>query len=77
MCNDDSAYHCSKAWPPATTSGDPVAGKGVNASLLGVVQREDGTTQVTYNHHPLYRFDHDTSGARGDRKRATRGDRVT
>jgi predicted lipoprotein with Yx(FWY)xxD motif len=69
-CTNDSTYHCSKAWPPLTTTGAPVAGKGVKASLLGTASRDDGTTQVTYRHHPLYRFAHDNSGSGipGDRK---------
>ena len=45
-------------------SGKPKAGSGANASLLGTTKRSDGKTQVTYNRHPLYRFDGDQ--ARGD-----------
>jgi predicted lipoprotein with Yx(FWY)xxD motif len=47
---------CAKFWPPLLTKGKPVAGSGVKASLLGTTKRSDGTTQVTYNKHPLYRF---------------------
>ena len=45
---------CAKAWPPLTTTAAPAAGTGVDAALLGVVSREDGTQQVTYNKWPLY-----------------------
>jgi predicted lipoprotein with Yx(FWY)xxD motif len=51
---------CAKAWPPVLTHGKPVAGPGVQAALLGTTRRKDGTTQVTYAGHPLYRFTGDT-----------------
>jgi predicted lipoprotein with Yx(FWY)xxD motif len=53
---------CAAAWPVDQSSGTPKAGSGVKASLLGTVHRSDGTTQVTYNHHPLYYYAGD-SGA--------------
>ena len=55
---------CAKAWPPLTTSGKPSAGSGVQAGMLGVTKRSDGTEQVTYNDHPLYFF-------QGDKKAGT------
>ena len=47
---------CATAWPPLLTVGDPVAGEGVNAQRLGMITREDGSTQVAYNGWPLYYF---------------------
>jgi len=44
-------------WPALTTTGAPVAGPGVTASLLGTVTRAGIGTQVTYAGHPLYLFD--------------------
>lgn len=47
---------CAGNWPPLLTKGRAHAGRGVKASKLGTTRRGDGTTQVTYNGHPLYRF---------------------
>ena len=51
---------CASLWPPATTSGKPTAGPGVDAAKLGTTKRSDGTVEVTYNGHPLYRYAPDT-----------------
>jgi predicted lipoprotein with Yx(FWY)xxD motif len=48
---------CAAAWPPATTTpGQTSVGVGANQGLLGTTMRTDGTTQLTYAGHPLYRF---------------------
>jgi predicted lipoprotein with Yx(FWY)xxD motif len=52
---------CLVAWPPLFTDGDPVAGTGVDAALLGTISLPDGTTQVTYNGWPLYYYAEDTA----------------
>jgi predicted lipoprotein with Yx(FWY)xxD motif len=44
-------------WPAYTTTAAPVAGKGVDKSLLGEVSRPGIGEQVTYDGHPLYLFD--------------------
>jgi predicted lipoprotein with Yx(FWY)xxD motif len=51
---------CASIWPPATTSGKPKAGPGVDAAKLGTTKRSDGKLEVTYNGHPLYRYVSDT-----------------
>jgi predicted lipoprotein with Yx(FWY)xxD motif len=53
---------CAEAWPPVTTEGEPQAGAGVKAGLLKTTERKDGTTQVTYNDHPLYYYVDDPRG---------------
>lgn len=57
MCDSS----CAKFWPPVTTSGAPKAGSGVTAAKLGTTKRADGTTEVTYNGHPLYLYAGDKS----------------
>jgi predicted lipoprotein with Yx(FWY)xxD motif len=47
---------CAVAWPPVLTQTAPSAIDSASGSLLGVIQRADGTFQVTYNGHPLYYF---------------------
>lgn len=52
---------CAAYWPPLMASGKPRALAGVKASLLGTTRRSNGRLQVTYRHHPLYRYAGDTS----------------
>ena len=47
---------CSNTWPALTTSGNPVAGAGLKASLLSTIRLSGGTRQVTYAGHPLYTY---------------------
>ena len=50
------AGECIATWPAMTASGTPLAGGGVDAALLTTIQRNDGTTQVSYNGWPVYFF---------------------
>jgi predicted lipoprotein with Yx(FWY)xxD motif len=52
---------CAAAWPPLRSSGQPTAGAGATASMLGTTKRSDGKPGVTYNGHPLYTFADDQS----------------
>ncbi len=49
---------CAVYWPPVT--GSPSAGPGVTGRL-GTIKRSDGSTQVTYDGHPLYTYVSDTA----------------
>ena len=44
---------CASYWPPVL--GAQKAGPGVTGKL-GTIKRDDGTTQATYNGHPLYLY---------------------
>lgn len=50
---------CAVNWPPLQASGKPTVGNGATASMVSTTTRSDGTKQVTYNSHPLYRFSGD------------------
>lgn len=50
---------CAKAWP-VVPAGDATAAPGTDASMLGEVDRPDGTKQLTLGGWPMYRFAKDT-----------------
>jgi predicted lipoprotein with Yx(FWY)xxD motif len=58
--NSACAGTCAVYWPPVLTRAVPTAGHNAQRSLLGVIRRSNGTRQVTYAGHPLYRFVQDT-----------------
>jgi predicted lipoprotein with Yx(FWY)xxD motif len=61
--NQSNCYgECAAAWPPVYTRGEPQAGNGVKASLLGTTKRRDGRLQVTYAGKPLYYYAHEGPG---------------
>ena len=47
---------CAAYWPPLLTHGKPKARTGLKQSLVGTSRRRNGTVQVTYAGHPLYRY---------------------
>ena len=53
---------CNQIWPPLTVSSGetPKLGSGVTGTI-GTIKRPDGSTQVTYNGHPLYFYAPDSS----------------
>lgn len=62
---------CARNWPPllAGEDGDVELAEGMNADLVGTIERADGSLQVTYAGQPLYTSRHDVPGE-------TRGQRV-
>jgi predicted lipoprotein with Yx(FWY)xxD motif len=63
---------CATYWPPVT--GPVTAGSGVTG-MLGTITRPGGTTQATYDGHPLYTYAGDTAPgqAKGNRLNASGG----
>jgi predicted lipoprotein with Yx(FWY)xxD motif len=53
---------CAVAWPPVKVTGDPAAipVEGIDKALLGSVDREDGTKQLTIAGWPQYNYAKDT-----------------
>jgi len=49
---------CATYWPPV--KGPVTAGSGVTGTL-GTITRSDGTTQASYDGHPLYTYAGDTA----------------
>src|ERR1035437_8501894 len=46
---------CATNWPPLTVaSGATITGPSDATAAFATISRTDGTTQVTYNHWPLY-----------------------
>jgi predicted lipoprotein with Yx(FWY)xxD motif len=59
---------CASVWPAVLSHGSaPQVSAPLRSALVGSVQRSDGTRQVTYDGHPLYRYVGDTKAgqARG------------
>jgi predicted lipoprotein with Yx(FWY)xxD motif len=46
---------CTGFWPPYSVDAEPTAGAEIPGSL-GIVNRPDGSKQVTFNQQPLYTF---------------------
>jgi predicted lipoprotein with Yx(FWY)xxD motif len=51
---------CTAFWAPLTADGTPMAASGV--AQLGVIDRPDGSAQVTADGRPLYTFKEDAPG---------------
>jgi predicted lipoprotein with Yx(FWY)xxD motif len=50
---------CVQNWPPFTAPSEPQVDSPLNATLVTMVARQDGTMQVSYDGHPLYYYSGD------------------
>ena len=57
---------CDTKWPALTVTGTPSYGDKLAASMFSTFKRDDGSTQLAVNGHPLYHFAND--GKAGDTK---------
>jgi predicted lipoprotein with Yx(FWY)xxD motif len=51
---------CATTWPPVPATGKPTVATGLSAAKVGTTTGADGKPQVTYDGHPLYRFQGDS-----------------
>ncbi len=54
---------CEQAWPPVVAGGAD-AGTGVQVTMIGRLERQDGRSQLTYGRQPLYRYAGDAGAGR-------------
>ncbi len=52
---------CAENWPPVLAGGEVPVADGLDAALVGSVERADGSSQVTYGGWPLYTFVRDAA----------------
>ena len=57
---------CDGTWPAMKVTGTPTYGSKVDASLFSTFTREDGSTQLAVDGHPLYHYAQDAKA--GDAK---------
>src|SRR5581483_4172348 len=62
---------CAGFWPPVAAPKHPTVASGISKSKLKTIKRGDGTKQLSYNGHPLYRYSGDAKP--GD----TNGENIT
>jgi predicted lipoprotein with Yx(FWY)xxD motif len=52
---------CIFQWPPLLANGPVRVGPGVDEGLVGTLRRPDGSTQLSYDGHPLYTYNLDVT----------------
>ena len=57
---------CASTWSALTTSGSAMTSGNASGSMLGTGKGVDGSTQVTYNGHPLYTYTGDSAAGQAN-----------
>lgn len=52
---------CLNLWPPVRANASEVQASGIDKGLLGTITRSDGSSQLTLNGWPLYRYTKDSA----------------
>jgi predicted lipoprotein with Yx(FWY)xxD motif len=52
---------CVFQWPPLVVHGPVRVQQGLHQSLVGTLERPDGSTQLSYGGHPLYTYNLDVT----------------
>lgn len=47
---------CTDLWPPVRVDDDDITADGIDEALVGAIEREDGTRQLTFDGWPMYRY---------------------
>jgi predicted lipoprotein with Yx(FWY)xxD motif len=47
---------CAQVWPPVLVDGEPELADGIDGSLVGTVELDDGSTQLTYDDARLHYY---------------------
>ena len=50
---------CAEVWPPFATMEKAIEVQDVDKGLIGIIERQDGLMQVTYDGKPLYYYTRD------------------
>lgn len=60
--DDPCVGDCAQVFPPVLIDGEAELGEGVDEGLVGTMELDDGTTQLTYDGQPLHYYFNEEAG---------------